>query len=362
LRVAILDDIILPGHRPVPFNVLGSAFRDHCQEKQVPANLPPQYFETEKRYRGAKTPQEKIEALEEMFALMPKHKGTDRLRAELRTKIAKFHEEAEKRPFVAKKGSQLYYVRKEGAGQVALVGLPNVGKSQLVSALTQAAPQVADYPFTTQLPIPGMMEYENVQIQLVDLPAITAPEVNSWLPNIVKYADLLLIVVDLVQDPLAQLGATLEWLAKHRMAASNELKEPPAGMTHVKRALVVATKVDYEASRQGLDSLVSHCGGRFAVFPVSATHGDGLEHLRGAVYQALDVVRVYTKAPGGKADLTEPSVVRRGSTVEDVAQTVHKDFARNLKYAQVWGSGKFDGQRVRRDYILQDGDIVELHT
>jgi hypothetical protein len=327
----------------------------------VPANLPPQYFEAEKRYRSAKTPQEKIEALEEMFALMPKHKGTDRLRAELRTKIAKFHEEAEKRPFVTKKGSQLYYVRKEGAGQVALVGPPNVGKSQLVSALTQAAPQVADYPFTTQLPIPGMMEYENVQIQLVDLPAITAPEVSSWLPNVVKNADLLLIVVDLAQDPLRQMEATVEWLAKHRIVASNELKEPPAGMTHAKRALVVANKTDSAASRQRLDSLVSHCGERFTVFPVSAAHGDGLEHLRVAVYEGLDIIRVYTKPPGGRADLTEPSVVRRGSTVGDVAETVHKDFARNLKYAQVWGSGKFDGQRVKRDYILQDGDIIELH-
>jgi ribosome-interacting GTPase 1 len=356
-----MDDIILPGYRPVPFNVLGSAFRDRCQEKLVPANLPPQYFEAEKRYRSAKTPQEKVEALEEMFALMPKHKGTDRLRAELRTKIAKFHEEAEKRPFVAKKGSQLYYVRKEGAGQVALVGLPNVGKSQLVSALTQAAPQVADYPFTTQLPIPGMMEYENVQIQLVDLPAITAPEVSSWLPNVVKNADLLLIVVDLAQDPLAQLEAALEWLAKHRIAASDEFKEPPAGMTHVKRALVIANKVDCEETQQKLGSLVSGCGSRFPVVTVSARHGNGLEQLRETVYQALDIVRVYTKPPGGKADLTEPSVVRRGSTVEDLAGTVHKDFARNLKYAQVWGSGKFDGQRIRRDYILQDGDIIELH-
>ena len=227
--------------------------------------------------------------------------------------------------------------------------------------MTQAAPQVADYPFTTQLPIPGMMEYENVQIQLVDLPTITAPEVSSWLPNIVKNADLLLIVVDLVQDPLAQLEATVEWLAKHRMAVSNELKEPPAGMTHVKKTMVIANKTDSEASRQRLDSLESHCGGSFTVVPVSARHGDGLEHLRGAVYQALDIVRVYTKPLGGKAELTEPSVVRRGSTVEDLAGTVHKDFARNLKYAQVWGSGKFDGQRVRRDYILQDGNIIELH-
>ena len=327
----------------------------------MPANLPPQYFEAEKRYRQAKTPQEKIEALEDMFALMPKHKGTDRLRAELRTKIAKFYEEAEKRPFVAKKGSQLYYVRKEGAGQVALVGLPNVGKSQLVSALTQATAQVADYPFTTQLPIPGMMEYENVQIQLVDLPAINAPEVSSWLPNIVKNADLLSILVDVTQDPLAQLDAVMEWLARHRMAVSNDFREPPAGMTHVKRALVIVNKIDTEDARWGPDSLVSRCAGMFPVVPISARRGDGLEQLREAVFKALSVVRVYTKPPGGKADLTEPSVVKRGSTVGDVAETVHKDFARNLKYAQVWGSGKFDGQRVKRDYVLQDGDIVELH-
>lgn len=327
----------------------------------MPANLPPQYFEAEKRYRGARTPQEKIEALEEMFALMPKHKGTDRLRAELRTKIAKLSEEAEKRPFVGKKGSQLHYVRKEGAGQVALVGLPNVGKSQIVSALTQASPQVADYPFTTQLPIPGMMEYENVQVQLVDLPAITAPEVSSWLPNIVKNADLLLIVLDIGRDPLTQLETVLEWLAKNRMAASNELKEPPVGMTHVKRALVVANKIDTENARQRQESLALRCRDMFPVLEVSAGRGYGLEQLREAVYKALDVIRVYTKPPGGKADLSEPSVVRRGSTVERLAETVHKDFARNLKYAQVWGSGKFDGQRVRRDYILQDGDIVELH-
>ena len=215
----------------------------------MPANLPPQYFEAEKRYRGARTPQEKIEALEDMFALMPKHKGTDRLRAELRTKIARLSEEAERRPFVAKRGSQLYCVRKEGAGQAALVGLPNAGKSQLVSTLTQAAPQVGDYPFTTQLPMPGMMEYENVQVQLVDLPAITAPEVSSWLPNIVKNADLLLIVLDLTQDAAAQLEAVIQWLAKHRMAVSNELEEPPAGMTHVKRALVIANKADSPDAR-----------------------------------------------------------------------------------------------------------------
>jgi ribosome-interacting GTPase 1 len=240
---------------------------------------------------------------------------------------------------------------RRGRDKVSLVGLPNVGKSQLVSMLTLAAPQVADYPFTTQLPIPGMMEYENIQIQLVDLPAITAPEVSSWLPNIVKNADLLLIVIDVTQDPVTQLEAVIEWLAKHRMAVSDELMEPPAGMTHVKKAMIVANKMDSENAGSRPDSLVSSCAGRFTVVPISARRGNGLEQLREGIYKALDVVRVYTK----------PSVVRRGSTVEDVAETVHKNFARNLKYAQVWGSGKFDGQRVRRDYILQDGDIIELH-
>ena len=183
---------------------------------------------------------------------------------------------------------------------MALVGLPNAGKSQLVSTLTQAAPQVADYPFTTQLPIPGMMEYENVQVQLVDLPAINAPEVSSWLPNIVKNADLLLIVVDVMQDPVAQLEAVIDWLSKHRMAASNELKEPPAGMTNVKRVLVMANKMDHEEARQRLESLVSRCGEEFPVVPVSARRGDGLEQFRETVYKALNVVRVYTKPPGGK--------------------------------------------------------------
>lgn len=327
----------------------------------MPANLPPQYFEAEKRYRGARTPQEKIEALEEMFALMPKHKGTDRLRAELRTKIAKLTEEAERRPFVAKRGSQLYCVRKEGAGQVALVGLPNAGKSQLVSALTQAAPPIGDYPFTTQLPMPGMMQYENVQVQLVDLPAITAPEVSSWLPNIVKNADLVLVVLDLGQDAVAQLDSVVGWLERYRMVLSNEMEEPPAGMTHVKRALVVANNLDSPGGQGRLESLVRGCGQALPVLATSAVRGDGLEQLREAVYRALNVVRVYTRPPGGKADLWEPSVIRRGSTVEYLAQTVHKDIARNLKYAQIWGSGKFDGQRVKRDYILQDGDIVELH-
>ena len=326
----------------------------------MPANLPPQYYEAEKRYRLAKTPQQKIEALEEMFSIMPKHKGTDRLRAELRTKIAKFYEEAEKRPMVGRKGSLLYYVKKEGAGQAVLLGLPSTGKSRLVTTITGAHSQVADYPFTTQLPIPGMMEFENIQIQLVDLPAITAPNVSSWLPNVVRNADLLLVVVDLTQEPMTQVEATIEWLAKFRIGLPQDSRRAEE-MTTWKRALIIGNKIDAEGAAENYRSLESHYHGKFPVISTSVQRADGLEQLRAGIFRAQDVIRVYTKVPGQKPDLTDPVVLKRESTALDAAESVHKDFGRNLRYAQVWGSGKFDGQRVKRDYVLQDGDVIELH-
>ncbi len=325
----------------------------------MPANLPPQYFEAEKRYRRARTPQEKVEALEDMLSIMPKHKGTDRLRAELRTKIAKFYDEAQKRPFIGRKGSLLYYIKKEGAGQAVLVGLPNVGKSQLVSAVTEASPEVADYPFTTQVPIPGMMKFENIQIQLVDVPAITAPQVDSWLPNVLRNADLLLIVVDLSQDPVTQVEAIIERLEKFRINLFDQAEVEPR--TVQKRALIIGNKRDLEGAEEGYQRLSSRYGEEFPLVCLSAREGDGLEELGENIYRALDVIRVYTKAPGQPPDLTEPVVVKKGSTVEEVAESVHKDFRSKLKYAQVWGSGKFDGQQVKRQHVLQEGDIVELH-
>ncbi len=327
----------------------------------MPANLPPQYFEAEKRYRQAKTPQEKIEALEEMFSIMPKHKGTDRLRAELRTKIAKFYDEAQKRPLIGRKGSLLYYIKKEGAGQAVLVGFPNVGKSQLLSAVTEATPEVADYPFTTQTPIPGMLKFENIQIQLVDVPAITAPHVDSWLPNVLRNADLLLIVVDLTHEPITQMEAIIERLEKFRINIFDQAVEVEPRVAR-KKALIIGNKRDLEGAEGGYKRLSSWYEGKLPLVCVSAKEGDGLEELGQHIYKALQVIRVYTKAPGQKPDLTEPVVVKKGSTVEEVAESIHKDFHSNLKYALVWGSGKFDGQKVKRQYVLQEGDVVELHV
>lgn len=330
----------------------------------MPTNLPPQYFAAEKRYKQAQTPQEKIEALEDMLAIMPKHKGTDKLRADLRNRIAKAHDEAQRRPVLGRKGSLLYNVVKEGAGQVILAGLPNAGKSQLVSSLTGASPEVAVYPFTTQTPLPAMMKFENIQIQLVDVPAINAPQVDSWLPNILRNTDLLLILVDLTQNPVSQMGDIMERLEKFRiklpvMKAAGELEERMIS----KKSVILGNKIDLDGSEDGWQSLQSRYGkGPLTLLRISAVRGDGLEELGKIIYEKLEIMRVYTQAPGRKADLTDPTVVKRGSTVEEVAAYVHKDFLRKLKYAQVWGSGKFDGQKVKRDYILQEGDIIELHT
>lgn len=323
----------------------------------MPANLPPQYHEAEKRFRQAKTLSERIDALEEMMAIMPKHKGTDKLRAELRARMAKLTQEGEQRGGPGVRGDP-FLVRREGAGQVVLAGLPNSGKSQLVAALTSASPKVADYPFTTHDPLPGMMEFENISIQLVDAPALTHKEARSGLSPLLRRADLVLIVVDLTQDPVGQMALIVEDLAERRLNLSDH------------RALVAATKADLPGSEQALAHLQAEYGVRLplrqaqglAIVAVSATTGAGLEELRRRIFEALDIVRVYTKAPGRPADMSQPVILRRGDTLEAVAASIHKDFLRHLKYAQIWGSGKFNGQRVPRDYQPQDGDVMEFHT
>ena len=322
----------------------------------MPANLTPDYFQAEKRYRQAKTPEEKLEALEEMLSVMPKHKGTDRLRAVLTAKIAKLSEETERR-LSTRRGSA-YIVRREGAGQVILVGLPNVGKSQLVAAVTDASPVVADYPFTTKTPLPGMMKFEDVQIQMVDSPPLTDREARPWLSNFLRHADLLLLIVDLGQEPLGQMETLIEEMEKLKVKL--EGRHSDGLLPQLKRAVIVGNKSDVEGSAEALAMLKSRYGEEFPVIGISAASGTGLDELKREVYKALGVIRVYTKAPGQK-DLGQPMILKKGSTVSEAAQAVHKDFRASLKYALVWGSGKFEGQKVRRDHILEDGDVIELH-
>ncbi len=314
----------------------------------MPANLPPQYFDAEKNFRQAKNPLEKIDALEEMLAIMPKHKGTDHLRAKLRARIARLTEESEKKA-ATKRTSVM--IEKEGAAQLAVVGLPNAGKSQLVASLTNASPAVADYPFTTHSATPGMMEFENIKMQLIDTPPLVPQAIEFWLPHMLRRADGLLIVVDLDSAPLEQMEAILAQLEKMRVEiGGNKTK-----------ALIIGNKLDRDKASQNYATLKKGYEGRWPLVAISAREGTGLEELKAKIFQMLDIIRVYTKAPGEKPDLTDPIILSQGSTLAEAAAEVHKDFAAKMKYARIWGSGKHDGVMARRDHVLKDGDIIELH-
>jgi small GTP-binding protein len=323
----------------------------------MPANLPPQYFEAEKNFREAKDPLEKIAALEEMLAIMPKHKGTDHLRAELRGRIAKLTQQAGKKSG-ARRASMV--IEREGAAQVAVVGLPNAGKSRLVAAITNASPPVAEYPFTTHRAAPGMMEFENIKIQLIDTPPLAPQAIEFWLPPLLRRADALLVMVDLSLEPLGQMESIISQLEKMRITIEDAGASSEFTIWY-QRALIIGNKRDLDGAGKNFEALKAEYGGRFPLIAISAEQGMGLEELKSKIYEVLDIIRVYTKVPGQKPDFNDPIVIPRGSSLADAAAEVHKDFAANMKYARIWGSGKHDGVMARRDHILEDGDIIELH-
>ena len=325
------------------------------------ANLPPAYYEAEKRYRAAKTVSEKLAHLEDMLTIMPKHKGTDKLRAGLRKRISKLKTAIQSKKSLGKRDSA-FQIDKEGAGQVAVVGPANVGKSALVAALTNANPEVADFPLTTWKPTPGMMPVENMQIQLVDTPPLNRDYVEPELLDLIRRSDFILLVVDLQTDPVQQLEETISLLEEHRIIPRH-LKDRYAeqGLLKFIPFLVLANKNDDEDTDENLEIFRELINADWPLCSASVTNGRNLELLKMTLVERLKIIRVYSKAPGKEADLTSPFVLKKGSTVEDFAAKVHKDFAEKLKLAKVWGEGVFDGQKVQRDYALQDGDVVELH-
>jgi len=331
----------------------------------MPANLPPHYFEAEKRYREAKAFPEKIQALESMLAIMPKHKGTDKLRGQLRSKLSKLRSESEKKGGPGRKGS-VFYVKPEGTAQVLLLGFPNVGKSQLVSTLTNANAEVADYPCSTRKPTPGMMPFENIQIQLVDAPPIDFEIGEACVSPMVRNADALIIMVSLHGNPLAQMEnmlSKLEAIKVRPVGFEEETTQAEAEASFErKKALIAVNQLDLEGARENVAMLKERFGNSFPVFPVSAHKGIGLVELKKGIFEILGIMRVYTKPPGKKTDFTEPVILKKGSTVEDAGYSVHKDFARKMKFARIWGSEKYQGQMVKRDYVLHDGDVIEFHT
>jgi hypothetical protein len=317
----------------------------------MPANLTPQYMEAEKRFKQAGGVQEKILALEEMMATIPKHKGTEKLQADLKKKMSALRKESDQHK---KSGGRRdsFVVEREGARQLALVGAPNSGKSRLVRCLTHATPEVADYPYTTRTPIPGMMIFDNVRLQLVDLPPISPEYTESWVGQIIRNADAVLWILDLSDDDILDtLDETWTFLADAKIDLQNM------------RVLMVGNKTDAPGAGDRTAIVREVYQDKFPMTEISAAFSTPteLEAFKKVVYDFLDIVKVYTKAPGKKPDFSDPYVVPRGSTVLDVAEKVHRDFRQNLKYARIWGEGKVDGIMVPRDFVIGDGDVLELH-
>jgi len=312
----------------------------------MPANLGPEYLAAEAEYRSAQTAAEKIAALEKMFATLPKHKGTEKMQADIRRRLSQERKESQKKG--SSRALPVYFVPREGAGQVALLGPANSGKSSLVRALTHAHPEIGEFPFTTHMPTPGMMHFENVPIQLVDLPPISADFTEPWMAQAIRYADASVLVVD-VND--AEDLEEIEFIE----ADLREWRLPPA-------RLLACNKVDKPGGDGNFEALADLFRERYRALPVSAITGEGLADFARAVFDLLDVVRVYTKAPGKKAELERPYVLKRGATVLDAARHVHKDFAEHLRFARLYRrNGGHDGMMVERHHAIQDEDILEFH-
>jgi len=346
----------------------------------MPANLSPEYKAAADAYRKARDPQERLEHLREMLRVIPKHKGTDHLQADLKRRIKELDEELAGPKKGGTRSGPPLVMRPEGAAQVALVGAPNAGKSLLHDRLTGSGAKSGPYPFTTQYPEPGMLKWEDVHFQLVDLPAISAGHPLPWLTNTLQTADACLLVVDLadpdclqhvasVQEELARRKVTLvtRWPADGMATAADDAAAAGADDVFAMQlpTLLVANKADLlEHAGTDLEVLAELEEPHFPVLLVSAQSGLGLGELGRWLWRQLGLVRVYTKAPGKPPENSRPFTLRAGEqTVEDAARLVHRDMARTLKYARVWGrSVTADGQHVGREHRLADGDILELHA
>jgi ribosome-interacting GTPase 1 len=326
----------------------------------MPANLTPEYMAAEEAYKAAKDPQEKLLCLERMLSTIPKHKGTEKMQADLKRRIARTREALEKRG--GKKGFGIS-VDSEGAAQVVLVGATNSGKSALVEATTNARVEVGDHPFSTRLPVPAMLPYENIQFQLVDLPPISREHMEYWVTTVIRNADSALWVID-ASDPgfAAKIEEVTSVLAERKLQliGPDARRGSPGEVVRRVPTLVIAGKMDEPTSAKILPELRRQLEPEFELLALSAMADPDLGAVGRQLFALNRIVRVYSKAPGKEPNLSQPFIFHEGDELMDFARKVHKDFAAKLSYARVWGEGKFDGQRVPRDHKLADGDVIEL--
>lgn len=332
----------------------------------MPTNVSPEYKRAEAEFRQARTPEDRLAALREMLRTLPKHKGTEHVQADIRTRIKELTEElAGPRKGGARTGPA-HVVHPDGAGQVALLGPPNSGKSALHDRLTGSHAPVGPFPFTTQFPQPGMLAHLDIGIQLVDLPPVASQHPVPWLANSLQPADGALLVVDLGDPECVDqvlelhdlLAARKVFLVPEWDGQPDEDGDPFA--QHLP-TLLVATKADKVAHYdEELAAFAELTGRDYPSVTVSAETGAGLDAIGAFLFEHLGVVRVYTKIPGQPPDLKRPFTVRRGQTVEDVAALIHKDLVAQLRWARLW-RGDIEGLQLGKNSVVEDGDILEIH-
>jgi len=357
----------------------------------MPANLTQDYLNAEKRFKAARSSSERIEALEEMLRVIPKHKGTDHLCGDLRKKLSQLREEQRTAPKKSAKRADPGHVPPQGAGQVVLIGPPNAGKSALMKALTEAEPEVAPYPYTTRKPQPAMMRFEDAQVQLVDAPAMDENLYEPWMNTLVRNADLGLVVLDPHQPGvLTAIEELQELLTRARLAfdpawwgiekgeaGTAAEEEDPAADTELDDdallarlepgevelpILVAVNKMDHDNGQEEFAVLAELVGENWPLVDVSAESGLGLDRLRRAVFLGLRVIRVYSKPPGKPPSMNEPIILPLGATVRDMALLIHRELADKLRFARIWSERHYDGQRIAVDQALEDRDVIELNA
>jgi len=389
----------------------------------MPTNLPAEAKNKWEEVSSAKSPQEKIEKLREFLSLVPKHKGTENLRAQVKRKIATLRKEIdEKKSKKTGKGGPSFFVEKEGDAQIAILGPTKVGRSSLLSLLTNAKVEISEYPYTTKEPTPGMFQYQDLQFQVVEAPALMegSADGGAWgLQTLAaaRNADGLLLMVDLSQDAVEQLSMITRELEKARILTREpkarvkiERKYMGAGLTIIvlgrlvdctskdveqllrsyrigdatvkiqgevsiddiedtifestayRPAIIIANKTDLPDTTRRIEQLKGFVGGELKIFPVSCKAMTGLEKLGSEIFNMLDIIRVYTKEPNKRLPSEKPFTIKRGSTVLDLARRIHSDFYEQFSYAKIWSKRlRFSPQKVGGSFILEDGDAVEVH-
>jgi ribosome-interacting GTPase 1 len=359
----------------------------------MPANVSPEYKKAQAAFRSAKDPVERLQCLKEMLRTIPKHKGSEHLQADIKSRIKDLTAELSGPKKKGAKTGPVHTITPEGAAQIALVGPPNAGKSSLHASLTGSRAEVGPYPHVTQAPLPGMFKHDDVYFQLIDLPPVSAEFMEPWMPNALQPAHAVLLLVDLNAPGCTEnIAAIRERLNEKRISlvpqwegkinhddldvigdVANKNSNLETG-DHEDRddlddafriylpTLLVANKSDLKAGPEEIEVLEELIGVRYPAVSVSAKTGEGLDRIGSFLFRGLQIVRVYTKVPGHEPDKGTPYTLFSGNTVTDLALKIHRDIAESLKFARIWGSGKFDGQRVGKDHVVKDGDILELHS